>query len=37
MPPPAEMHRNEDLMNVYVITDYHIGMMADQDETGGAD
>jgi len=37
MPPPAEMHRNDDLMNVYVITDYHIGMMADQDETGGAD
>jgi hypothetical protein len=37
MPSPIEMHRNDDLMNVYVITDYHIGMMADQDETGGAD
>ena len=37
LPSPIEMHRNDDLMNVYVITDYHIGMMADQDETGGAD
>jgi hypothetical protein len=37
LPPPAIMHRNDDLMNVYVITDYHIGMMADQDETGDAD
>jgi hypothetical protein len=37
LPPPIEINRNDDLMNVYVITDYHIGMMADQDETGGAD
>lgn len=37
MPLPAEIARNDDLMNVYVITDYHIGMMADQDETGEAD
>ena len=37
MPLPVQMARNDDLMNLYVITDYHIGMMADQDETGEAD
>jgi DNA-binding transcriptional regulator YhcF (GntR family) len=37
LPLPTVIARNDDLMNVYVITDYHIGMMADQDETGGAD
>lgn len=36
-PVPAPDHCNQDLANCYVITDYHFGMLADKDETRGAD
>ena len=33
-PTPAPTHTNSDLMNLYVITDYHLGMFALKEESG---
>lgn len=32
---PLEMPRNDDILNLYLITDYHLGMKAWKEETGG--